>query len=101
MKSLIPWVVPMYDLETAQHFRGTSGSKSKPSKKPTEAGGKLWRWGWYVPLKHQAASELHSVSTQKTVTLHSHRCEKLKFNTGWRMLAPRGDAFQWHSDLEK
>jgi hypothetical protein len=41
------------------------GSKSKPSKKPAEAGGKMEKK--HVTLKCRALPKLHSVTTQKTV----------------------------------
>jgi hypothetical protein len=28
-----------------------------------------WRWRWYVPLKHWALSELHGITTEKTIPL--------------------------------
>jgi hypothetical protein len=45
-ESTVSWILLMCRLEETRYFRGTylplpSGSESKPSKKPAEAGGKL------------------------------------------------------------
>jgi hypothetical protein len=51
MKSMVFWVVTPRSSERARRFGGkSSGSKSKPSKKPAKADGKLFlRYGGFSP----------------------------------------------------
>jgi hypothetical protein len=98
--SVILFLVMNHDTKPEKHVSEEhtmlSGSKRKPSKKPTGAGGKLssfWpllllvsslpysstlQWRRCVPPKRQPLFELLNVINPEDCPVHSDRCENLK-----------------------